>query len=173
MPHADCSHEETIHAFAKQYRLRLSHDTDGTTVIRGHASCQLYEYDEGKLAVLIASDLQKPTPRRWAGIRKKCLAAGMILRQNGDGEGALSFDPNNRQQARLAIKIAGVRPKRQLSPEHRAKLLASGFQKRANPTLEGVFSDNRRADGSTATSESEARSLVSCGEGPVQNGDTK
>lgn len=139
----DFNNEETIHAFAKQYRLRLSRDTDGTTVIRGQAGCQLYEYDGGKLAVLFASDRQNPTPRRWAGIRKKCIAAGMILRQDGDDEGTLSFDLNNRQQSRLAIKIAGVRPKRQLSPEHRAKLLAAGFQKRVNPTLEGVPSDKK------------------------------
>ena len=72
----DCNDEKTIHAFAKQYRLRLSQDTDGTTVIRGQAGCQLYEYDGGKLAVLIASDRQSvPTRRRWAGIRSSCLAA--------------------------------------------------------------------------------------------------
>ena len=105
--------------------------------------CHLYEYDEGELGLLVLSEVQNPRPRRWAAIRKKCLAAGMILRQNGDDEGALSFDPNNRQQSRLAIKIAGYRPKRQLSPEHRAKLLAVGFQKRVNPTLEGVSSDKK------------------------------
>jgi hypothetical protein len=67
----------------------------------------------------------------------------MTLRQNGDDEGALSFDPNNRQQARLAIKVTGARPKRQLSPEHRAKLLAIGFQKRQCPTLNGVSSHEK------------------------------
>ena len=49
----------------------------------------------------------------------------MTLRQNGDSEGSLSFDPSNREQAKLAIKIAGARPKRVLSPEHKAKLLTS------------------------------------------------
>jgi hypothetical protein len=61
----------------------------------------------------------------WSRVRRKCLAAGMTLRQNGDDEGAFSFDPSNRTQAALAIKLAGARPKRRLSPEHRAKLLAA------------------------------------------------
>ena len=67
----------------------------------------------------------------------------MTLRQNGEDEGALSFNPANRQQSRLAIKLTGARPKRQLSPEHRAKLLAVGFQKRGKLTLEGVSSDKK------------------------------
>ena len=48
----------------------------------------------------------------------------MTLRQNGDGEGVFWFDPENKEQARLAIRFAGVRPKKQISDEHKAKLLA-------------------------------------------------
>ena len=143
MPTDDCSFERTIRVFADHNRLPVSRDADGTIVIRGQAGCHLYEYDEGELGLLVSSDAKDPRPHRWAGIRKRCLAVGMTLRQNGDDEGALSFDPSNREQARLAIKIAGARPKRQLSPEHRAKLLAVGFQKRVNPALEGVSSDKK------------------------------
>lgn len=139
----DCSFERTIRVFADHNRLPVSRGTDGTTIIRGQAGCHLYEYDEGELGLLVLSEGQKPRPRRWAAIHKKCLAAGMTLRQNGDDEGALSFDPDNRQQSRLAIKIAGARPKRRLSAEHRAKLLAVGFQRRVNLTLEEVSSDKK------------------------------
>ena len=135
--------EELIHAFAEQNRLRTSNEPDGTTVIRGQAGCHLYKYSDSELGLVILSDSEDVRPRRWTAIRKKCLAAGMILRQNADDEGALSFSPNDRQQARLAIKLAGVRPKRQLSPEHRAKLLAVGFQKSHRPTLEGVSSEEK------------------------------
>jgi|GEM_PF-1212436 len=143
MPTDDCSFEKTILVFAEQNRLHTSRDVDGTTVIRGQAGCQLYEYDEGELGLLVISQGQNPRPRRWIAIRKKCLEAGMTLRQNGDDEGALCFDPNNRQQSRLAIKIAGCRPKRQLSPEHRERLRAVGFQKRQSSTLNGVSSDQK------------------------------
>jgi hypothetical protein len=109
-------------------------------VICGQAGCHLYQYSDSELGLMMLSDGEDVHPRRWSGIRKKCLAAGMILRQNAEDEGALSFNPNDRQQARLAIKVAGVRPKRQLSPEHRAELLVVGFQKRERLTLEGVSS---------------------------------
>jgi hypothetical protein len=140
MPVNDSYREEVIHSFAQQHRLRTFRDTDGTIVIRGQAGCHLYEYSDSELGLMILSDAKDARPRRWAGIRKKCLAAGMVFRQEGDDEGALSFDPNNRQQARLAIKVTGVRPKRQLSPERRANLVAVGFQKRQCPTVEGVSS---------------------------------
>lgn len=130
--------EEFIHSFAEQNRLRTSRETDGTTVICGQAGCHLYEYSDSELGLMVLCDSEDPRPRRWSGIRKKCIAAGMTLRQNAEDEGALSFDPNNREQSRVAIKITGLRPKRRLSPEHRAKLLTVGFQKRLQPTLEGI-----------------------------------
>jgi hypothetical protein len=139
MPTANSNCEETIHAFAKQNRLRTCREADGTTVVRGQDGCHLYEYGEGEIGLMILSD--GTHGRRWAGIRKKCVAAGMTLRQNGDDEGSLSFNPTSRKQSRLAIKVTGARPKRRLSPEHRAKLLAIGFQKRPNVTLKGVSSD--------------------------------
>ena len=130
--------EELIQAFAEQNRLRTSRESDGATVIRGQDGCHLYEYSDSELGLMILSDSDDTRPRRWSGLRKKCIAAGMILRQNAEDEGALSFDPNNKQQSLLAIKVTGVRPKRRLSPEHKAKLLSVGFQKRGEPTLEGV-----------------------------------
>jgi hypothetical protein len=134
----DPNREEMIHTFAQQYRLPTSRETDGTIVIRGRSACHLYEYSDSELGLMILSNERDTHTRRWVGIRKKCLEAGMSLRQNGEDEGALSFNPANRQQSRLAIKVTGVRPKRQLSAEHRAKLIAVGFQKRQQPTLDGV-----------------------------------
>jgi hypothetical protein len=49
----------------------------------------------------------------------------MNVRQNGDSEGCLSFDPKSNEQAKLAIKIAKVRPKRQRTPEQVAKFVAA------------------------------------------------
>ena len=138
----DFNREEMIHTFAQQNLLTTFRQIDDmTTVIRGRAGCHLYEYSDSELGLIVLSDANDARPRRWAGIRKKCLSTGMTLRQNGESEGAVSFDPNDREQARLAIKIAGVRPKRRLSPEHRAKLLAYAFEKR--PALQGVSNDKK------------------------------
>ena len=141
---ADHPHrEEMIHTFAQQNRLPTTRAADGSIVIPGRAGCHLYEYSDSELGLIVLSDAKDSRPRRWVGIRKKCVEARMTLRQNGEDEGALSFNPTNRQQSRLAIKVTGARPKRQLSPEHRAKLLAVGFQKRQHPTLEGVSSEKK------------------------------
>lgn len=83
-----------------------------------------------------------PRPRLYAAIKKKCLSTGMILRQDCDAEGALSFDPEDKQQARAAIKAAQVRPKKKISEAYKAKLLSGlqTFKKSASGAiLEGGF----------------------------------
>ena len=42
------------------------------------------------------------------------------LRQKGDAEGAISFNPENGEQVQLAIKLAGVKRKRQMSEKQKA-----------------------------------------------------
>ena len=78
-------------------------------------------------------------PKMWNKFRKTALAMDMTLRQNGDSEGCLSFGPANEEQAKLALRIAGVRPKRRLSPEQLARLATVGF-KASRHTVEGHFS---------------------------------
>ena len=103
--------------FANRYSLRLERDDCGDLVIPGKVG-ELYEYSPNEMALLILTD-ENPRPRLWNFIRDKCLATGMTLLQNGDAEGALSFDPNNWEQARLAIKLTKVRPKTRMSEERR------------------------------------------------------
>jgi hypothetical protein len=97
--------EELIHSFAEQNRLRTSRETDGTTVICGQFGCHLYEYSDSELGVMMLCDGDDSRPRRWSGIRKKCLAAGMILRQNAEDEGALSFNSHDRQRRDWRSKL--------------------------------------------------------------------
>ena len=113
--------EMTINDFATQHRLKTKHDRgDDTTIIPGKAG-QLYEYSDEELAVMHILPATKPArPRVWNRMRDLCAAAGMVLRQNGDAEGALSFNPENREQVKLAIKLAGVKRKRQMSEKQKA-----------------------------------------------------
>ena len=79
-----------------------------------------YRNDE-ELAVMHILPATKPArPRVWNRMRDLCTAAGMVLRQKGDAEGALSFNPENREQVKLAIKLAGVKRKRQMSEKQKA-----------------------------------------------------
>jgi hypothetical protein len=112
----------TITDFATQHRLKTKHDKgDDTTIIPGKAG-QLYEYSDEEFAVMYILPATKPArPRVWEqDVRPVRRAAGMVLRQKGDAEGALSFNPENREQVKLAIKLAGVKRKRQMSEKQKA-----------------------------------------------------
>src|SRR2546426_8893941 len=91
----------TINDFATQHRLKTKHDKgDDTTIIPGKSG-QLYEYSDEEFAVMYFLPVTKPArPRVWNRMRDLCAAAGMVLRQNGDAEGALSFNPENREQVK-------------------------------------------------------------------------
>ena len=104
----------TLEAFASKYKLKLkrSQDDDGALLINGKSG-QIYEYSDSELRVSFTPGLDKD---------RRGVAAGMILRQNGDSDGSLSFDPENREQAKLAIKIAGVKVKRQATLAQLANL---------------------------------------------------
>ena len=122
----NCARSDTWEAmalreFAERYRLKLKRDLgDGTEIIPGRPEgSHIYEYGEGELGVMVISD----SARRWGNARRAFLAAGMIIRQNGNREGAASFDPANRSQARLAIKHARVKARRRLSALQREVLV--------------------------------------------------
>ena len=71
----------------------------------------------------------------------------MTIVQDGDGEGAATFDPQNRAQARLAIEKAGIRHRKKLSPEAKAKLLKAGQTtrfRRMNTVLGGHLEPQER-----------------------------
>jgi hypothetical protein len=65
-----------------------------------------------------------------------------LVRQNGDSEGVLSFDPNDREQAKLAIKMAGARAKRNTSTaqmrnlEKGVRFHRMPYQSEQNTTIE-------------------------------------
>jgi hypothetical protein len=107
--------KQPIEIFAEKNCIPASRETDGTIVIEGEAGCHLYEYSDSEFGLMILSDGKNIAARRWTVLLKKCLKAGMTLRQNGDDEGSVSFNPSNLQQARLAIRLIGIRPKRSVS----------------------------------------------------------
>jgi hypothetical protein len=122
-----------LESFASKHRLKMRRnaDDDNEPCVTGKNG-QIYEYSEVKLAVSFAPGLDKNhrgigrwTPKAWGNLRRKAVALGMSIRQNGDSEGAISFDPENRDQAKLAIKIARARQKKQLSPDRLLAMLAN------------------------------------------------
>ena len=140
--------------FAEKYALRVQKDEYGDLVIAGRQG-QIYEYGTTELGLAIIPQ-GDPRPRLWGSILKDCLAVGMTLRQRGDAEGALSFDPVDPKQARVAIRAAKARPKRLLSEEQRlrlAKALEKARENRKNSVRNGTsgafFSSERTGKGGT------------------------
>ncbi len=103
--------------FAEKHRLRLKRAEDGGHVILGKFG-NLYEHDSATLALLFMPD----RPRLWSHAKRKLEAADFTIWQNGDEEGSALFDPTSPAQARIALKVVGVKRKRRQSPRQLANL---------------------------------------------------
>jgi hypothetical protein len=141
----------TITEFATQRRLKTRREDCGDfidVIITGNQG-QIYEVslDGSKFGVMFMppKTATEPwgrwCPKRWGNFRRAGIAAGMTILQNGDSEGCLQFDPTDKAQSTLAIRIAGVRPKRRVSPETAAAgaaRLALSRQKGQKPQQEAL-----------------------------------
>ena len=135
---------EHVEKFAARHRLNTRVDVYGGKIVPGKRG-QIYEWGtnpETGIFELGVMFLPPPTPKdlwgrwcpkTWGNCRRAGLAIGMNLRQNGDSEGCLSFDPGNPAHVKLALKIAKVHARRKLSPEARAKAVATLERIRQQP----------------------------------------
>lgn len=109
-----------IQQFAENHNLKVSRDSCGASIVQGKYSHIFDGYADGRLGVLFVA----PTKRHWNNARKKMEAAGLITKQNGDTEGALSFDPVDKAQVRLVLKLTRIRPRRVAAPPSPAQIAA-------------------------------------------------
>jgi hypothetical protein len=105
--------EATVVEFAQRYRLRPWRDSDGTIVICGRHG-HLFEYDRDIMGLMVLPSARRP--KYWGHVRRKLLACGFRIQQDGDCEGAASFNPHNAMHAMAAIKAAGIKRIREQSP---------------------------------------------------------
>jgi len=122
----------TIQDFAVKHKLKLRWDKDDEGDIIPGTLDQSHVYEDGnQLAVMFITPAAKPArPFFWRKYRDLGLAAGMQLRQNGDAEGCLTFDPTDKEQVKIAMKLAGVKKKRQVSEKQLATLARFHFTPR-------------------------------------------
>ncbi len=104
-----------IQAFANRYRLRVKRHEDGELIITGKRG-HIYGHDNATLGLMFMPD----RPRLWSHAKRKLEAADFTIWQDGDEEGSALFDPTNKAQARLALKVVGIKRKRSLTPEQRS-----------------------------------------------------
>lgn len=107
-----------IKNFAEQHRLNTKKDVCGDTIIPGKYG-NIFDGFEHGLGVCIMHDA---SVGKWNNARRAMESAGFTVRQDGDTEGAAIFDPENKTQARLAIKLAKVKTRRVMSPAQLAHL---------------------------------------------------
>lgn len=118
----------TIEDFAAKHKIRIKRDEEGETIVAAKHG-QIYGYSRHKFGALFLMR----TERQWNKRRRECEAVGMETIQDGDCEGTLLFDPENRDQARTAIRAVGAYRKRQLSPEQQKALIEAGEASRFKP----------------------------------------
>ena len=117
--------------FADKHRVNLTRDGCADGIIpgkqcrdmpkRNEYRSHVYDgFDDGRLGVR----LMFATPRKWANARKKIKAAGFVIKQDGFSEGCATFDPADVRQARLALKLAGIKTRRHSPAPSPAQLAA-------------------------------------------------
>jgi hypothetical protein len=131
----------TISEFAQRHRLQLQRDAgDGTTIIPGRkGKSHLFEYDDESLGVMVMPDTG--TAHWWNAARAAFLSAGMQITQDADGEGAATFDPENPEQVRLALKYADIKRRRMVSEAEHRRLARIGFRKPSAEIVTGLQSE--------------------------------
>lgn len=119
----------TIQSFASKCRLRTSIDVLGETICAARkGGSHIYEHSVMRMGVVFCPDphsKKPPTVRQWNKCRDEMKAAGFVIQLDCYGEGVGLFDPTNESQVKIALKVARIRPKRLLSPEHLAVLAKS------------------------------------------------
>jgi hypothetical protein len=82
---------------------------------------------DGQFGLCLMNPLPYPESKgKYRNAQKRLLAAGFIQSQDGDSEGTFLFDPTNAIQSKLAIREAGIKVRRQLTPERLQAMQAHG-----------------------------------------------
>ncbi len=138
-----------IKTFAEKHRVKIQRDSCNDQIIAGKQffkdmphwerteyRSHVFDYEDGEHFGVC---LMFAPPKKWGNARRKLEAAGFAIRQNGDTEGIGLFDPKNSQQAKLALKVAGVKTRRALTPERRqamSEILAQARVRRAQNSVQ-------------------------------------
>ena len=104
---------KSIIAFAEKYRLRVRRDECGDPIVVGKLG-ELYQHDDGLVGLVLMSP-NGDDPKLDNTLRskmRKALREGLELHQRGDYESSFLFDAENKQHARLAIRLIGCKRKR-------------------------------------------------------------
>jgi hypothetical protein len=121
-----------IKEFAAKYHVRTKRDSCGEDIVAGSVrpkdmparveyAAHVYDHGDGKRFGLLLLFQSKP---KWTYAKKKLVAAGFTIKQDGDTEGTALFDPENCAQVDVAFRVAHIRVRKELTAERREALSA-------------------------------------------------
>jgi hypothetical protein len=136
-PEAPADENKIVQKFAARHKLKLHTDEDSIRVIDGNYG-QIFEYDPATLGVMYSA-----ATSTWPRRRRSGEAVGMVVSQDGDKEGVLSFNPEKPSQVKVAIGIAGCKCKIARSTKQKeslAKARSRSPHGRGRPPIAGAVS---------------------------------
>ena len=120
--------------FALEHNLRIKRDSCGEPLIvpgnprRSEDISHVYQHNDTDFGLVLLFD----TNVLWKNAKKRLLGIGFTLLQDGETEGVLVFSPTDPVQVAAAIKIAGLKKHRRISPEQRSAKRDCMLKVRAN-----------------------------------------
>jgi hypothetical protein len=114
----------TFRRFVECYRLRVRLDECRDAIVPGKLG-HAYEHDTRWLGVVLEAPAHNARSDKTLRARKRrAVAAGFVLHQEGDVEAILLFDPGDAKQARLAVRLVEAKKIRQTVQPTDAQLRA-------------------------------------------------
>jgi hypothetical protein len=122
----------TLKGFAEHYRIRIKRDDCGDQIIRGKLG-HVYQHDANQFGIVLeASANIAVLENTFRSRKRRAIAAGFSMNQEGDFESILLFDPGDAEQARLAIRLMQAKKIKQAPRPSDAQLRARAlFSSRA------------------------------------------
>ena len=112
----------TLKGFAEQHRLRMNSDECHDAMVRGKVG-HLFAHDAGWFGIVLEAPANSTFLDNTLRSRKRrAIAAGLLLRQEGDFEAILLFEPTDAKQARLAIRLIQAKKIKKAPPPTDAQL---------------------------------------------------
>jgi hypothetical protein len=130
----------TLAGFARRYRLRMNRDECHDAIVRGKLG-RLYEHDAGRFGIVLEAAPDNARSDKTLRARKRRgIAAGFLLHQEGDFEAILLFDLADSKQAALAIQLIQAKRIRRTvlatEAQLRARALFSSWARSRRPRFD-------------------------------------
>ena len=141
----------TLTGFAEQHRLRMNRDECHDAIVRGKLG-HLYEHGAGLFGIVLEARANSVSLETTLRSRKRrAIAGGFALRQEGDSEAILLFDPADLDQGQLAIRLIQAKKIKKAPPptdaQLRSRALFSSRARSRRPCLEQNTSEPPGARG--------------------------